>query len=439
MDDGPVFKIIDVIKLTYEQTENQTQPSTINNQQRQLPQNKTHHLLSRYKNSILHTMKQRKSQEEVFDGTTSTTNNDEKIESMVETTAKKQVNDPPLTIKKLPSSSSSSQSPNDSAGSGNRKKRSRKSMMTNICSKNTNSNEHRATIRITQEDHDRVLQLLQSIDWSMAKNTSRKNVIRDNNDPLQTPQQQQQQHLRTNKGKPYCQSFIFGRNMKDPNYEYSYWSLQYPTIYQELQTFFQKYNTTHFTYTHITLNKNLQCKRHTDGGNMGLSYIIAVGNYTGGALLIDDTVGDVATLPPPSTKTTSNTSASVSKKSKSTSIHNNNNNNNNNSTIFNLHRTFVLFNGKEQPHETLPFTGERYTLVYYTSDIVPKDMIRTTDHHDMTIRHNDRPTISAWNETKDHPSAIRTGSTTMASHNQTVSQSLTTKFNAMKKKLGRRR
>jgi hypothetical protein len=28
-----------------------------------------------------------------------------------------------------------------------------------------------------------------------------------------------------------------------------------------------------------------------------------------------------------------------------------------------------LFNGKTQPHETCPFTGDRYTLVYYTSEI----------------------------------------------------------------------
>lgn len=38
-------------------------------------------------------------------------------------------------------------------------------------------------------------------------------------------------------------------------------------------------------------------------------------------------------------------------------------------TILNLKGRFVQFNGKTQPHETLEFTGERFTLVFYTSDI----------------------------------------------------------------------
>lgn len=38
--------------------------------------------------------------------------------------------------------------------------------------------------------------------------------------------------------------------------------------------------------------------------------------------------------------------------------------------MLDLHSKFVLFDGKAQPHETLPFTGgDRYTIVYYTSDM----------------------------------------------------------------------
>jgi hypothetical protein len=44
------------------------------------------------------------------------------------------------------------------------------------------------------------------MDWQMAKNTSRRNVIRS--DDPSTP--------RNSRNKPYCMSFIFGRNMKDP-------------------------------------------------------------------------------------------------------------------------------------------------------------------------------------------------------------------------------
>ena len=36
-----------------------------------------------------------------------------------------------------------------------------------------------------------------------------------------------------------------------------------------------------------------------------------------------------------------------------------------------LRGKFAAFDGKTQPHETMKFEGERFTLVYYTSDIVP--------------------------------------------------------------------
>jgi len=39
-------------------------------------------------------------------------------------------------------------------------------------------------------------------------------------------------------------------------------------------------------------------------------------------------------------------------------------------TVLDCKSKFVRFNGKTQPHETVAFTGERFTLVYYTSNIV---------------------------------------------------------------------
>ena len=360
------------------------------------------------------------------------------------TATKNRKNQPPSPSPPVPllplSSSSLTTSSTDSPSNTRSKKRNRKSPLsfTNIKSATTTSTtdtcEHRKTIRITQEDHDHILQLLQSIDWSMAKNTSRKNVIRDN-DPS-TPR------LNGNhkKGKPYCQSFIFGRNMKDPNYEYSYWSQQYPAIDQALQQFFHKYNTTHFTYTHMTLNKNLQCKRHTDGGNMGWSYIIAFGHYTGGQLRIE----------PPTIRTTNPPKQSQQQQQQQV-YHPPNG-----TKICDSHRTFVLFNGKEQPHETLPFTGERYTLVYYTSDIFvppqpqiqpppllenglpPHPAIQNLPPHSkseslihpITIDH------TATAEATESATATTTITTTMASRH---TSSLAAKFNAIKKKLGRKR
>jgi hypothetical protein len=106
-----------------------------------------------------------------------------------------------------------------------------------------------------------------------------------------------------------------------------------------------------FKYTHITLNYNLRCKRHTDGGNEGPSYIAAFGNFIGGELI----VGTDQTNQSGGTKKTSSSDRYLDLKSR-----------------------FVKFNGKTQPHETASFTGDRYTLVYYTSDIVPPILDRRT-------------------------------------------------------------
>jgi hypothetical protein len=120
--------------------------------------------------------------------------------------------------------------------------------------------------------------------------------------------------------------------MKDPDGGLSYWSLKYPDIYDKLRDLMEKYDGD-FEYTHITLNRNLRCKRHTDGGNMGPSYIAGFGNYVGGGLLVESPGGGKP------------------------------------ETILDLRGKFVMFNGNTQPHETMAFEGERYTLVYYTSDI----------------------------------------------------------------------
>lgn len=142
--------------------------------------------------------------------------------------------------------------------------------------------------------------------------------------------------------------------MKDPNGGLSFWSTKYPDVYKELQSLMHKYDPA-FNYTHITLNYNLRCKRHTDGGNAGPSYIAAFGSFEGGELIVE-----------------------TANEQKNGAI--------SNDMYLNLKSRFVKFDGKKQPHETAPFTGDRYTLVYYTSDIIPPLL--------------DRRMLSAINSTK---------------------------------------
>lgn len=77
-----------------------------------------------------------------------------------------------------------------------------------------------------------------------------------------------------------------------------------------------------FTFSSITLNKNVLCPPHKDSNNFGYSYIIGLGNYRGGELII-------------------------------------------NNNKFDIHNKWLKFNGHDT-HWTEFFTGDRYTIVYYT-------------------------------------------------------------------------
>lgn len=178
---------------------------------------------------------------------------------------------------------------------------------------------------ISDIDHENVVRLLRLVDWNKIQNISRQNVIRkgDKNTP------------KNNSGKEYCHSFIFGKNMKDSEGKLSFWSTQCPELYELFQSLIRKVHPEH-SYTNITVNKNLSCKRHTDGGNTGLSYIISFGHFTGGRLLLEDVGGGKA-------------------------------------HPVDIYRNFVAFEGSKQPHETEEFHGERYSAVFYTSSMQPTE------------------------------------------------------------------
>ena len=83
-----------------------------------------------------------------------------------------------------------------------------------------------------------------------------------------------------------------------------------------------------FKFTSVQYNKNNRAKRHKDSKNVGISYIIGLGNYTGGELIIFDE-------------------------------------NEKNRVKHDIKNKFYKFNGSIYPHETAAFKGERYTLVFY--------------------------------------------------------------------------
>jgi hypothetical protein len=85
-----------------------------------------------------------------------------------------------------------------------------------------------------------------------------------------------------------------------------------------------------FKFTSIQYNKNNRAARHRDAKNVGVSYIVGLGDYTGGELIIFDE-------------------------------------NEKNPVKHDIKDKFYSFNGSVYPHETAPYKGERYTLVFYST------------------------------------------------------------------------
>ena len=81
-------------------------------------------------------------------------------------------------------------------------------------------------------------------------------------------------------------------------------------------------------FTSIQVNEGFQCGLHIDKNNIGMSYIIAFGDYEGGELEVSN-------------------------------------------KVYNIRYTPLLFDGSKEFHKTLPFTGKRYSIVYHTLNPKP--------------------------------------------------------------------
>jgi hypothetical protein len=80
----------------------------------------------------------------------------------------------------------------------------------------------------------------------------------------------------------YCCVFGPVRARFKGRVELSLHSRKYPDVYEALKNM-----DVPIPYTSIQINKNLVCPKHIDKGNIGLSYIISIGDYVGGDLVVD--------------------------------------------------------------------------------------------------------------------------------------------------------
>ena len=102
---------------------------------------------------------------------------------------------------------------------------------------------------------------------------------------------------------------------------------KYKELYRMLEELMWEYDP-NFKFTSIQVNDNNLCSKHKDSHNIGISYIIAVGNFDGGELRVwndDETEYEDV----------------------------------------NIHNKFLCFNGSKHYHQTMPFTGNRYSIIYY--------------------------------------------------------------------------
>ncbi len=83
-----------------------------------------------------------------------------------------------------------------------------------------------------------------------------------------------------------------------------------------------------FKFTTIQFNKNHKMKKHIDKNNVGCSYIVGLGKYTGGALRVWDEMDE-------------------------------------NPEDIDIKNNFYKFNGYIHCHETQDFIGDRISLVYF--------------------------------------------------------------------------
>ncbi len=102
---------------------------------------------------------------------------------------------------------------------------------------------------------------------------------------------------------------------------------KYSELHAECEKLMWDYDPT-FDFTTIQINDNQICAKHKDANNVGVSYIIGLGDYDGGELRVWNKTGD-------------------------------------DYEDLNIKNKFVSFDGSQFFHETLPFKGKRYTLVYY--------------------------------------------------------------------------
>lgn len=99
--------------------------------------------------------------------------------------------------------------------------------------------------------------------------------------------------------------------------------------YPYMMDLFKEFMDSHypeFIFDSVYVNRNVVCKKHIDSKNVGESLLVGVGKYTGGQPVLY-----------------------INGKERK----------------FHIKSNSLIFNGSEIEHKSLPFTGTRYSLVFF--------------------------------------------------------------------------
>ena len=103
---------------------------------------------------------------------------------------------------------------------------------------------------------------------------------------------------------------------------------RFPLLYKLLDELVKDHNP-HFKYTSIQINKGVRTNWHRDRGNIGLSYCIALGDFTGGGVDVEVKEGDIR--------------------------------------HYNNHNRWLYYDGNYYPHASSEVNrGTRYAIIFFT-------------------------------------------------------------------------
>jgi len=120
------------------------------------------------------------------------------------------------------------------------------------------------------------------------------------------------------------------------------YSLKWPKIHKAIFDFGNHVCPAGMDVTSVTLNYGVKAKKHVDSFNVGESVIVGIGEYEGGKLRVYEGGNSCESY-----------------------------------TSYNIHDNPLMFNGAKLAHETEDFTGNRYTIIYYSQR--PKKIPWTSD------------------------------------------------------------